>query len=109
MPAAAGGTLDLAGLRDRPGADASLVELISLEGRVLAVTLVGGRAHLHDLAALDEVALEQGYLRASLRRLPRGARRGGGEPARPAALPRHGGAARRAAARRPCSSPMGPS
>ncbi len=64
---AAGGTLDLAGLRDRLG-PASLVELISLEGRVLAVTLVGGRAHLHDLAALDEVALEQGYLRASLRR-----------------------------------------
>ena len=89
-------------------AAASLVELIALEGRVLAVTLVGGRARLHDLAATEEVALEQGYLRASLRRLPRDARRGGGEPARRRALPRHGGAARCAAARARCELPDGP-
>ena len=60
--------LDLAGLRDGL-ADASLVELLALEGRLLAVTLVGGRARLHDLAATDDVAIEQGYLRTALRRL----------------------------------------
>jgi tetratricopeptide (TPR) repeat protein len=62
------GALDLAGLRACLGAT-SLVELIALEGRLLAVTLIDGRARLQDLAGIDEVALEQGYLRAALRRL----------------------------------------
>ena len=42
-------SLDVAGLRERLH-DSSLVELVALEGRLLAVTLAGGRAQLHDLA-----------------------------------------------------------
>jgi hypothetical protein len=60
--------LDLPRLSERL-ADASLVELVALEGRVLAVTVTDGRARLHDLAATADVAAEQAYLRAGLRRL----------------------------------------
>ena len=42
----AAAALDVAGLRDRLH-DSSLVELVALEGRLLAVTLAGGRAQLH--------------------------------------------------------------
>jgi hypothetical protein len=70
-----GGATDLPGLREGL-ADASLVELLALEGRVLAVTLIGGRARLHDLAATEDVAVEQAYLRSGLRRLLAGAGRG---------------------------------
>jgi len=65
---AAVGQLDLGGLRQALGAT-SLVELATLDGRLLAITLVEGRTRLHHLALSEEVALEQGYLRAALRRL----------------------------------------
>ena len=79
--AAATARLDLAGLRTALG-DTSLVELIALEGRLLAVTLIGGRSRLHDLAAPADVALEQEYLRAALRRLAARCRRGPRPPGR---------------------------
>jgi tetratricopeptide (TPR) repeat protein len=68
--AGAGGRTERVDLRDLAAAlgPRSLVELLSLEGRVRAVTVVGGRARLHDLAAVDEVVGERDYLRSGLRR-----------------------------------------
>ena len=63
----AAAALDVVGLRDRLH-DSSLVELVALEGRVLAVTLAGGRAQLHHLAPSELIDQEVGYLRAALRR-----------------------------------------
>lgn len=66
--AAAVPPLDVAALRDQLG-DGTLLELVALEGRLLGVTVSAGHTRLHELGAVDEVAAEQGYLRAALRRL----------------------------------------
>lgn len=60
--------LDLGALRDRLDGTA-LVELLSLEGRLHAVTVANGRTRLHDLGAVEVVVQEQAHLRAALRRL----------------------------------------
>ena len=49
--------------------DRTMVELLSVEGVLHAVTVVRGRARLHTLTSVDEAATEAGYLRAGLRRL----------------------------------------
>ncbi len=46
----------------------AMVEFVSLEGRLHAVTLAGPRARLERLAALEEVEREQAYLMFALRR-----------------------------------------
>jgi tetratricopeptide (TPR) repeat protein len=60
--------LDLSSLRARLDGSA-LVELLTVEGRLHAVTIVAGRARLHDLGTVDVVVEEQAHLRAALRRL----------------------------------------
>ncbi|HET6547908.1 MAG TPA: tetratricopeptide repeat protein, partial [Solirubrobacter sp.] len=47
----------------------ALVEFVALDGRLLAVTVVAGRARLHDLGAATEIEREVGSLRFSLRSL----------------------------------------
>ena len=64
---AAAATLDLAALREGLGAS-TLVELVAVDGRVLAITVADGQAHLHDLAASATVTEEQRFLRFALRR-----------------------------------------
>jgi tetratricopeptide (TPR) repeat protein len=67
-PATAPVRLDQRTLRAALGA-ATLVELVSVEGRLLAVTVADGRARLHELIPVAHAAHEQAYLRAALRRL----------------------------------------
>ena len=70
-PSGRQGSLVPAGRRDLTAAlgDRALVEYVAVGERLHALTLVGGRLHLHDLARLADVARELGSVPFALRRL----------------------------------------
>ncbi len=70
------GRVDVRALRRALGAR-QLVEYVTHEQRLFAVTVVRGRVHLHELGGVGQIAQEKDYLLFALRRLLMGRRRGG--------------------------------
>lgn len=69
-------SFDLRALRERL-VGSTLVELLSVDGRLHAVTATAARTRLHDLGPIEQISHEQEHLLAALRRLLRAPAGGG--------------------------------